>query len=168
MSPDAIGFVNGFCGEALGTSAALCTVYSRCVTSPILRRGDRVIHFALQALQLHATPANPSPHTPRVKFKFKFKFKFMNLNASGPPPGIDLYRSDWAPGSLLHRLIREIRHPSCAVVDAAPLAASVVACCRVRRRPRAGPFASPPWRVPSPPVAARHSSPSLGSRRRRP
>jgi hypothetical protein len=74
----AIGFVNGFCGEALGTSAALCTVYeySRCVTSPILRRGDRVIHFALQALQLHATPANPSPHTPRVKFKFKFKFKF--------------------------------------------------------------------------------------------
>jgi hypothetical protein len=30
----------------------------------IIRRGDRVIHFALQALQLHATPANPSPHTP--------------------------------------------------------------------------------------------------------
>ena len=56
MSPDAIGFVNGLCGEALGASAALCTVNSHCVTSPMLRRGDWVIHFALQALQLHATP----------------------------------------------------------------------------------------------------------------
>jgi hypothetical protein len=66
VSPDAIGFVNGLCGEALGASAALCTVNSHCVTSPMLRRGDWVIHFynfALQALQLHATPANPSPHS---------------------------------------------------------------------------------------------------------
>jgi hypothetical protein len=41
---------------------SLCTVNLHCVTSPMLRRGGWVIHFALQALQLHATPANPSPH----------------------------------------------------------------------------------------------------------
>ena len=43
--------------------ALLCALCIHTVTSPILRRGDWVIHFALQALQLHATPANPSPHT---------------------------------------------------------------------------------------------------------
>jgi len=63
VSPDAIGFVNGFRGEALGTSAALCTVCSHCDIAHITKGGYRVIHFALQALQLHATPANPSPHT---------------------------------------------------------------------------------------------------------
>jgi hypothetical protein len=41
-------------GEALGTSAALCTVCSHCVIA-LLRRGDGAIHFALQALQLYAT-----------------------------------------------------------------------------------------------------------------
>ena len=42
--------------------ALLCALCIHTMTSPILRRGDWVIHFALQALQLHATPANPSPH----------------------------------------------------------------------------------------------------------
>ena len=35
----------------------------------LLRRGEWVIHFALQALQLYATPANPSPHTTSVRAK---------------------------------------------------------------------------------------------------
>jgi hypothetical protein len=62
-------FVNRrFCREALGVSATLYTVCSHCDIAGITR-GDRVIHFALQALQLHATPANPSPHTTPVRAK---------------------------------------------------------------------------------------------------
>ena len=49
--------------------APLCAPCVHTVTLPILRKGDRVIHFALQALQLHATPANPSPHTSPVRAK---------------------------------------------------------------------------------------------------
>jgi len=66
-----LGSSMGYVGRrsVLGASAALCTVNSHCVTSPMLRRGDWVIHFALQALQLHATPANPSPHTTPVRAK---------------------------------------------------------------------------------------------------
>jgi len=45
----------------------------------MLRRGDWVIHFALQALQLHATPANPSPHNSQYAEKLHRK----NMNAPG-------------------------------------------------------------------------------------
>jgi hypothetical protein len=63
-------FVNRFCGGgALGTSAALFTVCVHTVSSPYYEGGNWVIHFALQALQLYATPANPSPHTTSVRAK---------------------------------------------------------------------------------------------------
>ena len=39
VARDAIGFVNGFCGEALGTSAALCPVYSHCDIAHITKGG---------------------------------------------------------------------------------------------------------------------------------
>ena len=47
--------------------APLCAPCVHTVTLPILRKGDRVIHFALQALQLHATPANPSVSAQNMK-----------------------------------------------------------------------------------------------------
>ena len=123
----AIGFVNGFCGEAFGTSAALCSVYeySRCVTSPILRRGDRVIHFALQALQLHATPANPSPHTPRVHPP--------GLTCTGLTGPRDPYFIALFERSVTRRAL------SSTPPRSPPLSSPAAACVAV---PRAGPFAS--------------------------
>ena len=45
--------------------APLCVLCVHTVPSPYTRG---VIHFALQTLQLYATPANPSPHiTPNPK-----------------------------------------------------------------------------------------------------
>ena len=53
--------------------SVLAPLSTRCVFTlrviALLRRGEWVIHFALQALQLYATPANPSPHTTSVRAK---------------------------------------------------------------------------------------------------